>query len=173
MWSLDITKTNASIPFEFKREIKKLIDTTKKGSVKKIVRGNRKVNNNLSFNHSNIWKTSDDREFNSYKYIVDIEHPIFKGLIEESKIKEKDLNFLLNLISENLPIAKIIDNNDSDPSKHDRMITHSELSSIDLDIAKILFQNQMKSMTKFAALSWLLNFEPYCYCEKQLKKEFL
>ena len=25
LWSLDVTKTNASIPFEFKREIKKLL----------------------------------------------------------------------------------------------------------------------------------------------------
>jgi hypothetical protein len=173
LWSLDITKTNASIPFEFKREIKKLIDTTKKGSVRKIVRGNTKVNKNLSFKHSHIWKTSDDKEFNSYKYIIDINHPIFNGLIEENKIKEKDLKFLLKLISENLPIAKIIDNNDSDPSKHDRMLTHSELSKDDLHIAEILFQNQMKSMTKSAALSWLLSFEPYCYCEEQLKKEFL
>ena len=173
LWSLDITKTNASIPFEFKREIKKLIDTTKKGSVKKIVRGNRNVNRALSLNHSNIWKISDDREFNSYKYLVDTEHPIFRGLIEENKIKEKDLKFLLKLISENLPVAKIIDNNDRDPSKHDRMLSQNKLSETDLEIAKILFQNQMKTETKAVAFSWLLNFEPYCYCEEQLKKELL
>jgi hypothetical protein len=173
LWSLDITKTNASIPFEFKREIKKLIDTTKKGSVRKIVRGNRNVNRSLSQSHSNIWKTSEDREFNSYKYIVDTEHPIFRGLIEENKIKEKDLKFLLKLISENLPVSKIIDNNDSDPSKHDRMLLQNKLSETDLEIAKILFQNQMKTETKAVAFSWLLNFEPYCYFEEQLKKELL
>jgi hypothetical protein len=173
LWSLDITKTNASIPFEFKREIKKLIDTTKKGSVRKIVRGNRNVNRSLSLSHSNIWKTSEDREFNSYKYIVDTEHPIFRGLIEENKIKEKDLKFLLKLISENLPVSKIIDNNDSDPSKHDRMLLQNKLSETDLEIAKILFQNQMKTETKAVAFSWLLNFEPYCYWEDQLKKELL
>jgi hypothetical protein len=173
LWSLDITKTNASIPFEFKREIKKLIDTTKKGSVRKIVRGNRNVNRSLSLSHSNIWQTSEDREFNSYKYIVDTEHPIFRGLIEENKIKEKDLKFLLKLISENLPVAKIIENNDSDPSKHDRMLLQNKLSETDLEIAKILFQNQMKTETKAVAFSWLLNFEPYCYCEEQLKKELL
>lgn len=173
LWSLDITKTNASIPFEFKREIKKLIDTTKKGSVKKIVRGNRNTNRSLSLNHSNIWKISDDREFNSYKYEVDTDHPIFQGLINEKKIKEKDLNFLLKLISENLPVAKIIDNNDSDPSKHDRMLPQNKLSEADLEIAKILFKNQMKMETKAVAFSWLLNFEPYCYCEEDLKKELL
>ena len=173
LWSLDVTKTNASIPYEFKREITKLIDTTKKGSVRKIVRGNRNVNRSLSQNHSDIWKISDDREFNSYKYLVDTDHPIFRGLIDEKKIKEKDLKFLLKLISENLPVAKIIDNNDRDPSKHDRMLFQNKLSETDLEIAKILFQNQMKTDTKAVAFSWLLNFEPYCYCEEQLKKELL
>ena len=42
-----------------------------------------------------------------------------------------------------------------------------------LEIAKILFQNQMKTDTKSVAFSWLLNFEPYCYCEEELKKELL
>ena len=173
LWSLDITKTNASIPFEFKREIKKLIDKTKKKSVTKIVRGNRNIKRSLSQTHSNIWKISDEREFNSYKYIIDNNHPILRGLIDEKKIKEKDLNFLLKLISENLPVAKIIDNNDIDPSKHDRMISQNKLSEIDLEMAKILFQNQMKTETKAVAFSWLLNFEPYCYCEEELKKELL
>ena len=173
LWSLDVTKTNASIPFEFKREIKKLIDKTKNKSVTKIVRGNRNIKRSLSLNHSNIWKISDDREFNSYKYLVDTNHPIFRGLIDEKKIKEKDLKFLLKLISENLPVAKIIDNNDRDPSKHDRMLFQNKLSETDLEIAKILFQNQMKTDTKAVAFSWLLNFEPYCYCDEQLKKELL
>jgi len=79
----------------------------------------------------------------------------------------------LKLISENLPVAKIIDNNDRDPSKHDRMLFQNKLSKTDLEIAKILFQNQMKTDTKAVAFSWLLNFEPYCYCEEQLKKELL
>ena len=173
LWSLDITKTNASIPYEFLKEIKKLIETTKKRSVKKIVRGNRNINRTLSHKHSNIWKISDNKEFNSYKYIVDFDHPIFRGLIEEKKIKDKDLKFLLKLISENLPIAKIIDNNDSDPSKHDRMLTQIKLSETEIEIAKILFQDKMTSETAAVAFSYLLNFEPYCYCEDQLKKELL
>jgi len=173
LWSLDITKTNASIPFEFKREIKKLIDTTKKGSVKKIVRGNRNVNKSLSFKHSHIWKVSDDKEYNSYKYIIDIEHPIFNSLVAEKKIKEKDLTVLLNMISQNLPVAKIIDNNDSDPSKHDRMLTKQELSKEELEIARKIFSYQMKTNNKNVSFSWLLNFEPYCYYEDQLKKELL
>ena len=173
LWSLDITKTNASIPFEFKREIKSLIDATKNGSVEKIVRGNRNVNQSLSLNHAHIWKTSNDKEHNSYKYIVDVDHPIFKSLIAEKKIKERDLTIILDLISSTLPWAKIIDNNDIDPSKHDRMMSKQELSKSELELARMIFLQQMKTETKEAAFSWLLNFEPYCYCEGQLGKELL
>lgn len=171
LWSLDITKTNASVPFEFKREIKKLIDATKNGVINKIARGNRNIS--LSFNHSQIWKTFNDNEYNSFKYIVDIEHPIFKILILEKKIKEKDLTTLLDVISDNLPVSRIINNNDTDPSKHDRMMVKQELSLQELEIARIIFQYQMKTDSKSVAFSWLLNFEPYCYCETQLKKELL
>jgi hypothetical protein len=173
LWSLDITKTNASIPFEFKREIKRLIDATKNGSVQKIVRGNRKMNKSLTLNHSHIWKTSDDKEYNAYKYKIDVDHPIFQNLIAEKKIKERDLNILLELISGNLPVAKIIENNDTDPSKHDRMVSKQELSKSELELAIVIFQHQMKTNTKKAAFSWLLSFEPYCYCEDQLRKELL
>ena len=173
LWSLDITKTNASIPFEFKQDIKKLIDVTKKGSVKKIVRGNRNVRNTLSLDHSHIWKISNNNEFNSYRYSVDLNHPFFSSLITEKKIKEKDLTNLLNIVSENLPIARIIDNNDVDPSKHDRMLLKQELSKDELEIVRIIFRNKMQTTTKAVAFSWILNFEPYCYFEDQLKNDLL
>lgn len=173
LWNLDITKTNASIPFEFKSEINKLIEVTKNKSVLKIVKGNRNYDKSLSLNHSRIWKNSEDKEYNSYKYIVDIEHPIFKSLIKENKIKEKDLNTLLKIISDNLPVAKILENNDTDPSKHDRMPFKNNLSISELELAKKIFNYRLQSDTKTVAFSWLLNFEPYCYFEAQLKEELL
>ena len=77
------------------------------------------------------------------------------------------------MISDNLPIAKIIDNNDSDPSMHDRMTARHLLSKDELELVKKIFKFKMKTETKQASLSWLLNFEPYCYCEDQIKKELL
>ena len=165
----NITKTNATIPYEFKKEIKKLINTTKLGSIKKIIRGNRMISNNLNFSNANIWKSSDNNDHNSFTYAVDFEHPLFREFINQNKIKEIDLKFLLNVISQNLPVAKIIDNNDSDPSKHDRMNVHNKLSSTDLLYAKVLFNNKLQNMNKVLHL-WLLNHEPYCYYEDELRK---
>ena len=49
-----------------------------------------------------------------------------------------------------------------------------ETSTINIDEVEISAERQeMKTDVKEAAFSWLLNFEPYCYCEDQLKKELL
>jgi len=171
LWSLDITKTNANIPWEFREEVKKLVEITRKRSINKIIRGNREVSERLSSSHSAIWKFKEHKEFNSVKYFIDIEHPIFQSFILDGRFKKKDLTYILSLISENVPVAQIIENNDTDPSIHDRMLVKNELSQSDIEIAKLLFQEQMKAGTVAYALTWLLNFEPYCYFEDQLKKE--
>ena len=173
LWSLDITKTNATIPLKFKKEIEKLIQITKKGSLKKIVKGNREVSSNLNFENSEIWKATNDRVYNTFTYSVDLNHPIFKSFIDEKKIKQSDLKALLKVISDNLPVAKIIHNNDTDPSKHDRFWANRELADSDLTIARTLFKEQLKYNTKNVAFSWLMNLEPFCYFESQLKEELL
>lgn len=172
IWSLDITKTNASIPFEFKTAIKDLIEAAQKASFEKIVRGNRSINRNLNTaNNAMIWKISKDIEFDSYKYNINIEHPICKYFITEKLISEKNMKYLLDLFSNNIPISEIIKNNDDNPTKHDRMNKKDKLSEVELMHAKILFEYQCTLMTKAAAFSWLLSFEPYCYYEMQLNKE--
>lgn len=172
LWSLDITKTKATIPFEFKMEILKLINATKQGSVNKIIKGNRVINRNLSFNNSHIWSMVVNNEFNSYNYVIDIEHPFFQNLLINKKISVTDLKCLLSTVSDNLPVAKIIDNNDEDPSKHDRIFKKQELSKDDLTIAEAILKEKLKTTTKAESITWLLGFEPYCYCEEQIKKIF-
>jgi hypothetical protein len=172
LWSLDVTKTNATIPFEFKTALKDLIEAAQKASFEKIARGNRSINRNLiSISNALIWKISKDNSINSFKYTINLEHPICKYFITEKLISEKNMKFLIEIFSNNLPISEIIKNNDEDPSKHDRMIKKDKLSEDEIKHAKILFQYQCSLMTKSAAFSWLLNFEPYCYYEMQLNKE--
>ena len=90
-----------------------------------------------------------------------------------TEIKESDLKLLLTTIQDNLPIAKIIDNNDADPSKHDRTEIKDKLTQSDIQIAKFVFKNKITQISKSAAFSWLLQREPFCYYEDQLKKELL
>lgn len=173
LWSLDITKTNASIPFEFRNAIKELIEASKNESLKKINRGNRVISEGLSNgNNALIWLTSKDIQFNSYKYTIDINNPFLKQFVTENLIDEKNLKLLLDVISNNLPVSKIIQNNENDPTKHDRMYKKERLTQEELLHAKKIFNYQCTKMTKAAAFAWLLDFEPYCYFENQLNKEF-
>lgn len=173
LWSLDITKTNASIPYEFRSAIKDLIEASKNESLKKITRGNRVISEGLSnSNNALVWLTSKDIQFNSFKYSIDINNPFVKRFVTENLITEKNLKILLDTISNTLPVSKIIQNNDSDPSKHDRMYKKDKLTEEEMLYAKKIFYFQCTKMTKSAAFSWLLSFEPYCYYESQLNKEF-
>lgn len=173
LWSLDITKTNASIPYEFRAGIKELIEASKNESLNKIIRGNRVINEGLSSsNNALIWSATKDTQFNSFKYSLDINNPFLKQFVTEKSITEKNLKILLDVISNTLPVSKIIQNNDNDPSKHDRMYKKDKLDEEEMLHAKKIFNFQCTKMTKSAAFSWLLSFEPYCYYESQLNKEF-
>ena len=165
-------KTNASIPFEFREPIGDVIDAAKHASLIKITRGSRVVNENLNpANNALIWKTSKDNQYNSFKYSIDLDNPFIKNYVSEKIISEKNLKMLLEVISNNLPVPKIIQNNDDDPSKHDRLYKKEKLSEEELISVKKMFNYQCTKMTKAAAFAWLLSFEPYCYCQAQLNQE--
>lgn len=172
LWSLDITKTNATIPFEFKKEIEKLIENTKLESVSKITRGVASISNKIKnlYGNSLIWQESVDKDVRCYRYNPDINHPIFQDLIESKKIDKKTLSLIFNLLSENLPVARIIENNDNDSGKHDRMIRHEELKKDELDFAKKIYERIKIEKNKAEALNFLLRCEPFCYHQDQIIK---
>ncbi len=123
------------------------------------------------FSNALIWKIQKDTNYDAYRYSIDINHPIIEYYLSEKLISEKNLRILLELIANNLPISKIIENNDENPSRHDRIYKKEKLSFEEIHQAKKLFTYQCTKMTKAAAISWILCFEPYCYYETQIKKE--
>ena len=172
LWSLDITKTNATIPYQFKREIEKLIENTKLESVSKLARGVRSIKNKVSSIHDSslIWDEKEDKDLRCYRYFPNINHPIFLNLIERKKIDKRTLTSIFNLLSENLPVAKIIENNDNDSGKHDRMVRVEKLTENELQFAKDIYEMIKIDKTKAEALNFLLKCEPFCYHEQQVKQ---
>lgn len=172
LWNLDITKTNAIIPYEFKKEIEKLIENTKLESVSKITRGIASISNKIKhlYDNSLLWQEKEDRDVRCYRYYPDLNHPIFQNLIESKKIDKKTLSFIFDLLSQNLPVARIIENNDNDSGKHDRMVRHEELKKEELDFAKIIYENIKIEKNKAEALNFILKCEPFCYHQDQIKK---
>ena len=169
LWSLDITKTNATIPYEFKKEIEKLIENTKLESVSKITRGVASITNKIKnlYDNSLIWQEKEDKDVRCYRYSPDINHPIFQDLIETKRTDKKTLIF--NLLSENLPVARIIENNDNDSGKHDRMDRHEELKNDELEFAKKIYDRIKIEKNRTEALNFIFRCEPFCYHQDQIK----
>ena len=171
LWSLDITKTNAKIPYEFKREIESFVKKTRIASVKKIVRGIKETKKSIvSYKDAYIWKENKNKETKGLSYKINQNHPFFISIINEKKVEKKILNEMLELISEHLPIQKIITDSDEDPSQHDKVVPRQKLNSTEILIAKKIFEIQMSDSTKQNAIKYLLSIEPYVYYEEQIKK---
>jgi hypothetical protein len=171
LWNLDITKTNASIPYEFKKEIEKLIENTKLESISKITRGTSSIARKIKElnNNSLIWQSLEDKNFHFIRYSPDINHPIFRNLIATKKIEKKTLFFIFELLSENLPIATIISNNDNDSSMHDRIIRNDKLTEVELELGKAIFEEIKSNKTKSQALNFIITCEPFCYHQEEIK----
>lgn len=165
LWSLDITKTNAKIPYEFKNEIESFVKKTRVESVSKINRGNRKVYDVNSYKNSNIWEGYKDKETKAKSYRLNFNHPFFNSLIENEIINKNELKDLLDLISEYLPIFKIISDNDEDPSQHDKISPRDKLNDLEILVAKNTLVSEMSKSTKHQAITKLLSMEPFRYHE--------
>jgi hypothetical protein len=174
LWSLDITKTNASVPYVFRKEIEKLIERTKLESASKITRGTKSIAKRVRNLHDNslVWVAKEDPAMKCYRYFPDIEHPIFASLINEGKIEKKNLEFLLDILSQNLPIAQIIENNDGNSGNHDRISKRDTLTRQEIEIAREIFERVKIKKNKMEAINFLLRCEPYCYYEDQILKIF-
>ena len=171
LWSLDITKTNAKIPYEFKSEIESFVSKTRVASIKKIVRGIRLTKQSIiSYKDAYIWKENTDKETRGLSYKINQNHPFFKSIVETNKIEKKVLDEILELISDHLPIHKIISNNDEDPSQHDKFLPRQKLNSTELLIAKNILEFHMSESTKENAIQHLLSMEPFIYHEEIIRK---
>lgn len=175
LWGLDITKTNAEIPYVFKQAIVELVKKTRYQSIGKINRrtkvAERKIRGKIG--DGLFWKESVDSELKCWRYTPNINHPFFRMMLSKNVIDEKNLNLIFKVLSENLPVAKIIENNDEEPGRHDRIERPSNLSNTELKMGKIWLNALMQKMTKTEAFDELIKHEPWCYYQRKLKEEML
>lgn len=170
LWSLDITKTNAKIPYEFVREIKLFVDKTSRGSNEKLNRGRRNVRKNLSEIDGRIWVEKKNNINNSISFKVNTAHKFISSFVEKYSINESEMNSFFDSISECLPVIDIINLNDTDPFSIDRAVKQKELDEINLEKAKIIYDYQIsEGKSKQSAFLKLTAIEPFCYYKEQIK----
>lgn len=173
IWSIDIKKTKADIPFEYRQEIKNFVKKAQLDSAKKIGRYNRKERREAVgqlYDNAYLWQVDKNNKFGFWEYKLNIDNPLFSSLL--SKVPRKELKLILDIISRDLPISDIIENNDEEPANHDTLyaeIDHKEVLEKEKNAAKLALENAlMLGVTKHDAIEHILNSEPFSRHKNEL-----
>jgi hypothetical protein len=164
LWSLDITKTKATIPPEFREQIKRLTKATRVNSVTKISKGRNSVLKEVPKEKGRIWLTKENKDLMCYIFQPNINHHLFQNMIDQKKISKNDLDTIFSLLSENLPVSEIVNLNDDNSSKITRMNYVKKLKPHEKEMAVLVFKSfRTEGKSHDEAINTLLNCEPYCY----------
>jgi hypothetical protein len=177
LWSLDIKKTKAIIPYNYRQEILRFVKKAQLDSSRKIGKFNKneiKKANSILYNNIELWSVQKNKTYGFWEYSLNIDNPIFSTLLD--KIKREDLQTILDIIARNIPIADIIDNNDQEPEHHDTLYAQIDVHEVlikEKRAAKMLYDNAMSlGITKSEAIETIIAVEPFLHHKTQLK-EFL
>lgn len=174
-WNIDIKKTKAEIPYEYRREIKRFVQKAQKDSSIKIGKYNRnEIGTSISnlYEDAELWVIKKNNKFGYWEYSLNINNPIFKGILE--KVKKYELEVLLKIITRNIPIADIIDNNDEEPANHDMLYAEIDLEDVLFNekkqVEKLLQIFLQTGKTKSDAIEKILSVEPFIRHKKELSE---
>ena len=122
------------------------------------------------YENADLWVIKKNTKYGYWEYALNIDNPIFKGVHE--KINKKELEILLNIMSRNIPIADIIDNNDEEPANHDTLYAEIDLEDVianekkhALKLLQIFLQS---GETKSDAIEKIVSVEPFVRHKKVL-----
>ena len=174
-WSIDIKKTKAEIPYEYRREIKRFVQKAQKDSSIKIGKYNRnEIGASIRnlYEDAELWIIKKNNKYGYWEYNLNINNPIFRGILE--KVNKDELEILLSIITRNIPIADIIDNNDEEPANHDMLYA-------EIDLEDVLFNEKKQSekmlqiflqtgVTKSNEIKKILSVEPFIRHKQQLSE---
>jgi len=99
MWDIDIKKSNATIPIQFRDQFIKALDRVVENGEKRIRFKGRKMNDEKVF----IWDKIVDRE--STRYRLNREHPIIRRTL--SSLEGQEREEFLSLIEDSIPFNDI------------------------------------------------------------------
>ncbi|MGC6430338.1 MAG: ATP-binding protein [Jejuia sp.] len=174
IWSIDIKKTKATIPYAYRQEIKRFVKKAQLDSSRKIGKYNKKElikANAKLYDNVELWTVKKNKTYGFWEYNLNIDNPLFTPLLE--KVKETDLQLILDIVTRNLPIADIIDNNDEEPANHDTLYALVDLEDVlqkEKRAAKLALHNAIKlGMTKKEAMDYILAVEPFMMHKTELK----
>ncbi len=153
LWTLDIKKSTAVPPDEVKKNLSIIINKIVTSSHRTYTYRGRKE---LDDKTINLWNRLKTRE-GGVEYILNKEHPLIQNIIEKQPLIKKELNLLLDQISNSLPINSIyVDLN------QDQKINENRKSNYETILE--MLQNLINSQDKFNVklIDNLKKAQPFC-----------
>jgi hypothetical protein len=163
-WDLDIKKSTARPPSGLKRDIERIGKATRKLSG--LVYGYRgtilKRNPETpDFQFEKIWNVVASKD-GSIDYKINKDHFLVKKLLDNPEISKSDLNRVLDVISENIPIETIIYYHNEDPGYHEFRSSGKELNESVVSLAKAVYYSLVEQgVNKELAIKQIFNIEPF------------
>ena len=163
-WKIDIKKATATPSINIRKDLVRLGKMTQKNAAKIYeFRGNLiMIEGGLkSFNFHSTWKKIERRD-KSIQYYINKKNPIIKRILELDKITKNDINSLLKLVGETIPVEAIIQNYSENPESLELRDNDKELEQGTIELARLMFDSLLKSgVSKEVAIKQIFNIQPF------------
>lgn len=163
-WKIDIKKATAVPSFAVRKDLVRLGKLTRTAAATlHRFRGNQIMLDDSikSFDFQSVWKARKTRD-DARHYYINSEHPLIKGLMDQSTISKKEFKTVLNLIGETTPVESIIQYHSEEPESHELRKACAKLDQGIVELSIIYFDSLKKSgMTNEVALKNVFNTEPF------------
>lgn len=160
-WQLDIKKSTIQVPYDIRRDLKRIADESRKEAVE-IYRNIGKIKQKRSAKESiPVW--IPHKRQGKRCYIINHQHPIVRSFIEDHGENKAKLNRFFRMIEETLPLAMIIVNETEFQDMQQIPFEGKSVSDMVTMVAE-LYQNLLhKGFSHEEAIEEILRTEPFSH----------
>lgn len=157
-WQIDIKKSVARPPSNIRQELKRIANYTRSEAVKIYRHRGKAIQRALGHEFAMLWieKVKHGKRF----YEVNRDHPIIKEIIKNNPDSKKQINSLLRLVEETVPVPLITLNESEKPDSILRPFEGSVGNEL-TELLKLMYESLLSNFSPEQAKQQLLFIEPF------------
>jgi hypothetical protein len=163
-WQIDIKKATATPSISIRKDLQRLCKLTRKaaGNLYRF-RGNQVLLDDSieSFSFQPVWKARKTRDGTRH-YYINLDHPIFKQLLEYENIDKSAFKNVLQMIGKTIPVESIIQFHSEEPESHELRDKLNEPDPFTIELAKKMYESLKRTgVAEEVAIKHIFNIEPF------------
>lgn len=158
-WDIDVRKSKARPPDALRPDLKRIAALTRRKASDIYRHRGKVVSRENSASHVFVWerKVKHGKTF----YSVNRKHPLVAEILENSGELKKQINAMLRLLEETIPVTWIVMNNAEKPDQHS-IPFEGQASAQVMEVMKQIYAALLRSgQSPVAALERLRNMDPF------------